>query len=148
MRNKTMIIRATRKQFRKGCIYYNTETDRAERVVTITENTLGTKSADNATIEIHSRAEFRSPSKKEIQDFLGHAGKFAKTAMSITDAESTAIAYGVKVLLIANSDARLPQIEAAIKAGNMRALGQLIGKRRNKKEVLKKLRAVEKILSA
>ncbi len=133
--NQAMIIRAKGKQFKRGCIYYNTETDRPERVVTITEATLGTKSGNGANIEIHSRADFRSPCKAEIQAFLGHAPRDAKTAISITDAESTAIAYGTKVVLIANSDERLPKIEAAINTGNNRSLGQLIGERRNKKEV-------------
>ena len=143
-----MIIRANQRQFKRGCIYYNTETDRPERVVTITEDTLGTKSDKDASIEIHSRADFRSPCKSEIHAFLGHAPNGPKTAISITDAESTAIAFGDNVVLVANSDERVPQIEAAIKTGNNRALGQLIGKRRNKNEVLKRLRVVEKMLLA
>ena len=118
-----------RKRFKRGCIYFNTETNRAERVITITNKTLGTKAGAKALIEIRPRENFRSPSKMEIQEFVGGNAKFGKTALIITDAVNTALAYGDKVMVFANSDSRLSRIMSAVAAGNNRSLGQLLRKR-------------------
>lgn len=119
-----------KKKFKRGCIYYNTATNRPERVLTITAKTVGTKAGAWCGIEIHARGDFRSPSVAEIRAFLGHSGKFAKTALVITDAETTALAYGDKVMTFANSEPRLASILAAVESGNNRSLGQLIRKRK------------------
>ena len=135
-----MKIRATKKQFKRGCIYYNTETNRPERVITITEDSVGTKSGKDASIEIHPRSNFRSPSKREIQDFVGGSGRFAKTALIITDAEETAIALGDKVVMIANTDCRLERIHTAVRGGNNRSLAQLISQRSTKARIVRKIK--------
>ena len=127
-----MIIRAKGKQFKRGCVYYNTETNQVERVITITETTLGTKAAWNAVIEIHPRENFRSPSKMEIEQFIVGKPKFAKKAAAITDADHTALAYGDKVVVIANTDSRLEKIQTAIANGNNRSLAQLLRVRKQK----------------
>ena len=119
-----------RKNFKRGCIYYNTATNRPERVVTITATTLGTKAGTFEPIEIHPREDFRSPSAAEIRAYLGSVGKFAKTATMITDADSTAIAYGDKVVIVANTSPKLAKIRAAVESKNMRSLAQLISEKR------------------
>ena len=138
---RRMIIKAKKRRFKRGTILWNAETNRAERIVTITEKTIGTRTAEkDAPIMIHDCVVFKSPTKADIQAFLGNNGRFRKTAMAITDAAETAIALGDKVVVIANSDPRLPRIEAAVKSGNNRSLAQLISQRRTKAEVLKKVR--------
>ena len=123
------------KNFKRGCIYFNTATNRPERVVTITATTLGTKAGTFEPIEIHPREDFRSPSAAEIRAYLGSVGKFAKTATMITDADSTAIAYGEKVVIVANTSPKLAKIRAAVEAKNMRSLAQLISEKRAAKKV-------------
>ena len=130
------INRNTNKRFKRGCIYFNEETNRPERVLTITGDTIGTKAGADADIEIYPREVFRSPSLAEIESFVGGTAKLAKRAMTITDAAQTALAYGDKVMVLANTDSRLPQIEAAVKSGNNRAIGQLVSNRANKRVAL------------
>ena len=129
--------RNTNKQFKRGCIYFNEATNRPERVLTITADTIGTRAAGEVAIETHPRGVFRSPTPAEIEAFVGGTPKFAKSAMTITDAAQTALAYGDKVMVLANTDPRLPQIEAAVRTGNNRALGQLVSDRATKRVALK-----------
>ncbi len=140
-KDRKMKIKKTPRKFRRGTILWNTNTDRCERVTTITDQSIGTRLADkDSQIEIHEPSAFKSPSKAEIQAFLGHKGKFKKTALAIVDSEQTAICLGEKVVVVANTDPRMPQIAEAIKSGNNRSLAQLISNRRTKTEVLKKVR--------
>jgi len=131
---------------KRGAIYYNVDTNRCERVVTVNDTHVGTKTDDeNETIEFHSRASLKPAGVSEIKDFLGNDGKFAKTAIAITDADKTAIAIGDKVIVIAHSDSRLEKIQAAVKTGNMRSLAQLVSNRATKREVMSGVRVQLKI---
>ena len=118
------------KTMKRGAIYWNTATNRAERVVTVTATEVGTKAGKDAAIEIHSCDSFRRPSDDEIRDFLGFEGRFAKSAIMISDSDSTAIAYGDSVVVITNTSPALPKIKEAVVKGNMRSLAQYVSKKR------------------